>query len=259
MFKTALILLTGASSFACPKFFQPFLVPNTAFEKTPMVFTENEFGPQIDGLNFHVGGKTAVGVFYGGRKKQWCAVLKDKKEGTSLDCQFFNQDKAGTAGGPLITVSAPGKAPTKPVAFALHTEGEAFTIFTIDPSKPLNKKDPMTSVDSSKAEIVLRGRVDVNNGSSATASLDVTVWDVATNKSLGKASHSVKGQFASASAQISRHEIRQNGPPPPIKPLQPLNLAGQMYVAPLECGFGAVSAYTAPADEGKDRIPAESK
>src|SRR6185295_14400290 len=93
-----LAVLIPAASWACPKFFQPFNVPGTALEKSTLTFTENEFGPQLDGFKFKANGKDVVGVFYGGRKKVWCAVLHDKKEGTGLDCSILNTSKAGENG-----------------------------------------------------------------------------------------------------------------------------------------------------------------
>jgi len=253
-----LIALAPAAAWACPKFFQPFNVPNTAFEKTNITFTENEFGPQIDGLKFKTNGKEAVGIFYGGRKKTWCAVLKDKKEGTSLDCGFLSMNKAGEVGsGNMIWVHDTKSKSAKPHAFAVHTDPSTITIYSLDPKKTVNKKDPMAAVDTTKPEIVLKGWVEVS-GSEATAKMDVTVWDVTANKSLGKATHAVQGTWHEASAQISRPQIREAGPPPPIKPLTAFNLVGSHYHGPARCGFGEIAKYEAPADEGKDRIPAKS-
>lgn len=250
--------LLPAAAWACPKFFQPFNVPGTAFEKTNITFTENEFGPQIDGLKFKTNGKEAVGIFFGGRKKTWCAVLRDKKEGTSLDCGFLSMSKAGEAGsGNMIWVSDAKAKGGKPQAFALHTDAATITIYALDPKKKLNPKDPMAAVDGTKPEIVLKGAVDVD-GKEATARMDVLLWDVAANRSLGKASHAVTGAWHEASAQISRPQIREAGPPPPIKPLTAFNLIGSDYHGPARCGFGEVGKYEAPANEGKDRLPART-
>ena len=121
MVKWILLLAIPAVGWACPKFFQPFNVPGSAVEKANLTFTENEFGPQLDGLKFKVNGKDAVGVFFGGRKKVWCAVLHDKKEGTGLDCSLLNNNKAGVLGsGNLIWVTDAKDKTAKPSAFALN-------------------------------------------------------------------------------------------------------------------------------------------
>lgn len=248
-----------ALGWACPKFFQPFNVPGTPFEKTNITFTENEFGPQLDGLKFKANGKDVVGVFYGGRKKTWCAVLRDKKEGTSLDCSILNNANAGMSGhGNVIWVSDTKSKAAKAPAIAVHTDDNTLTIYTLDPKKAWKPKEFMSAVDTTKPEIIIKGWVDVNDKNEATAKMDVILWDVAANHSTGKATHSVTGAWQAASAQITRAAIRENGPPPPIKPLTAFNLAGSRYTGPDRCGFGEISTYSAPADEGKDRIPAKS-
>lgn len=251
-------LLLAPTAWACPKFFQPFNAPGTAFEKTNITFNENEFGPQIDGLKFKTNGKEATGVFFGGRKKTWCAVLKDKKEGTTLDCGFLALNRAGEVGsGNIIWVQDAKAKKGKPQAFALRTDATTMTIYTIDTHKKFNPKEPMAAVDPTKAEIVLKGAVEVADNE-AIAKLDVILWDVTGNRSLGRAAHAVTGTWHESSAQISRPQIRDAGPPPPIKPLTAFNLNGSSYLAPARCGFGEVSKYEAPANEGRDRIPAES-
>ncbi len=259
MVKWILLFLIPTSGWACPKFFQPFTVPGTAVEKAQLTFTENEFGPQLDGLKFKVNGKDVAGVFFGGRKKVWCAVLHDKKEGTGLDCSVLNSAKAGENGsGNMIWVTGTKDKGTKQNAFAVHTDDHTMTIYSVDNKKKFNKKDPMAAVDTTKPEIVVKGFVDVNDKNLASAKMEVIAWDVAGNKSLGKAAHVVEGTFQTASAQITRPQIREGGPPPPIKPLTPFNLVGSAYTGPARCGFGEISAYTPPADDGADRVPAKS-
>lgn len=253
-----ILLFAGLPAMACPKFFQPFNVPGTAVESAQLTFTENEFGPQLDGLKFKTNGKEAVGIFYGGRKKTWCAVLRDKKEGTSLDCGFLKAAQAGVPGsGNIIWVWDAKDKKGKSNAIAIHTDDATVTVYSLDPAKKFDKKNPMAAVDPTRPELILKGAVDVA-GTEATAKMDVIAWDVAANKSLGKATHSVVGAWQAASAQITRPQVREAGPPPPVKPLTAFNLIGSAYSGPLRCGFGEVSKYEAPANEGQDRIPAKS-
>lgn len=163
-------------------------VAGTPFEGAKITFNENEFGPQLDGLTFAINGKEAVGVFFGGRKKQWCAVTKDAKEGTSLDCGFLNR-------GGEITVWVTGKPDVK--AKAVHANDRTLKIqFTEHPK-----------------EIVLKGSIEVEAATRvATAKLEVSVWEA--DKSVASASHTVGGLYLSASAQIKRevgnHEAVRN-------------------------------------------------
>lgn len=150
----------------------------TPFEGASITFTENEFGPQLDGLTFAINGKEAVGIFFGGRKKQWCAVIKDSKEGTNLDCGFLNK-------GGEISVWVTGKPELK--ASAVHATDRTLKISWTDSSK----------------QLVLKGNIEVNATTRvATAKLEVGVWDG--DKAVTTASHHVDGIYLSASAQIKR-------------------------------------------------------
>jgi hypothetical protein len=256
-----LLALTFAAptAFACAKFFHPFNVAGTPFEKSAITFSENEFGPQLDGWKFKANGKEAVGVFFGGRKKTWCAVVQDKKEGTGLDCNFLHHAKAGHAGsGNMIWVYDAKSKNAKPKAFALHGDEHTLTIYTLDPAKPVKNKDPMAAVDTTKPEIILKGWIDVNDKNEARAKMEVIAWDVTANKSAGRAVHVVEGLYSADNAMIKRPQVREGGPPPPIKPLTAFNLVGSHYTAPERCGFGEVGKYEAPADEGQTRVPAKS-
>ncbi len=163
-------------------------VAGTPFEGAKISFNENEFGPQLDGLTFAINGKEAVGVFFGGRKKQWCAVTKDAKEGTSLDCGFLNK-------GGEIAVWVTGKPSVK--AKAVHANDRTLKIEFADLSK----------------HIILKGSIEVEAATRvATARLEVSVFEV--DKVLAAASHTVGGIYLSASAQIKRevgsHETMRN-------------------------------------------------
>lgn len=163
-------------------------VVGTPFENAKITFNENEFGPQLDGLTFAINGREAVGVFFGGRKKRWCAVTKDAKEGTSLDCGFLNK-------GGEISVWVTGKPELK--AKAIHANDRTLQIQFADHSK----------------QIVLKGSIEVEAATRvATAKLEVHV--VEAEKVLTTASHTVGGVYLSASAQIKRqvgnHEAVRN-------------------------------------------------
>lgn len=253
------LLLAAPAALACAKHFQPFNVGGTPFEKSTITFSENEFGPQIDGWKFKVGDKYAIGAFYGGRKKTWCAVVQDKKEGTGLDCGFFHHNQAGVNGsGNVIWVMDGKDKAAKPQAFALHSDEKTLTIYTLDPAKPFNKKDPMAAVDGTKPEVVLKGWLDVNEKNEAVSKTEVIVWDVAANKSAGRAIHTVEGTYTPENAMIKRVQVREGGNPPPIKPLTAFNLVGSLYTGPEKCGFGEVGKYKAPKDEGHTRVPAKT-
>lgn len=163
-------------------------VAGTPFENAQITFNENEFGPQLDGLTFAINGREAVGVFFGGRKKRWCAVTKDAKEGTSLDCGFLNK-------GGEIQVWVTGKPELK--AKAIHANDRTLKIEFADHPK----------------QIVLKGSIEVEAATRvATAKLEVNV--VEADQIVTTASHTVGGVYLSASAQIKRqvgnHEAIRN-------------------------------------------------
>ncbi len=152
-------------------------VSGTPFEGSNVTFNENEFGPQLDGLTFSVNGKEAVGIFFGGRKKQWCAVIKDAKEGTSLDCGFLNK-------GGEISVWPSAKPEKKAIA---TLSDRTLKIHWADHPR----------------QIVLKGSIEVDAASRvATAKLEVNLWEA--DKSIASASHTVGGIYISSSAQIRR-------------------------------------------------------
>lgn len=173
------LILVIAVVLAAPAFAgtQPVNVSGTPFEGSILTFTENEFGPQLDGLTFAVNGKEAVGIFFGGRKKQWCAVIKDEKEGTGLDCGFLNK-------GGDITAWVTGKPEKKAVV-------------------QLSERTVKLSWADSPRYIQLKGSIEVDAASRvATARLEVSTWE--SEKSVHASSHTVGGIYISASAQIRR-------------------------------------------------------
>ncbi len=236
-----LVVLSLNPAWACLKHFQSFKLSQTALEGLQVKFNENEFGPQLDGIKFISGRRTATAIFFHAKKKEWCGVSRDSKEGLKFDCGFFKTGVTRVAG-----------ANSNSHAYASIDDDHVMTIHSLTKWDP---RDPEDNLDPEKLKIVILPKVEV--GETTTSELEVRAVDPQKDMILGRAIHTVAGDLR-PTGEIVRATPRSGDSPKIKEPLETFSLVGSFYEGPSQCGPGSISEYK-PAPANTKRMPAQKK